>query len=63
MSKKKSYADMKQELESILEQLQASDVSVEQALALHEKGTELLVKLEAELKAHELKIVKAKKTA
>jgi len=44
------------ELEKIVEQLQRSDVPLDQAVALYRKGTELAQRSEAQLSAAELQV-------
>jgi exodeoxyribonuclease VII small subunit len=46
---KKSYQELKNELEVILEQLQHEDTDIDKAVELHKKGQKILERLEAYL--------------
>lgn len=50
---KKSYQELKNELEAILEQLQHEDTDIDSAIALHKKGQDVLKQLESYLKSAE----------
>jgi exodeoxyribonuclease VII small subunit len=43
---KKTYQELKRELESILEQLQHEDTDIDKAVELHKKGQKTLKQLE-----------------
>lgn len=43
---KKTYQELKNELESVLEQLQNEDTDIDQAVELHKKGQKLIKELE-----------------
>lgn len=56
MASKKSepdYSQLKSELDEVLAKLQGSDVNVDEALILHQKGLELVSKLEDYLSSAE----------
>lgn len=55
-----SYAELKQELDSVLDSLQRNDIDVDDALKSYERGMELIGLLEAKLKSAENKITKLK---
>lgn len=46
---KKSYQELKNELEAVLEQLQHEDTDIDEAVELHKKGQDLVKQLEAYL--------------
>ena len=47
------YAKLSKELDDIVVRLSANDVSIDEAIALHARGKELIAKLEAYLKSAE----------
>lgn len=53
-----SYLGKSAELEAILVELQQPDTSLEDALALHKKGQEILAELEDFLKTAEVEVKK-----
>lgn len=55
-----TYAELKQELDELLEALQRDDISVDDALKKYERGMELVKQLEVTLKDAENKISKLK---
>jgi exodeoxyribonuclease VII small subunit len=59
-SKTPTYAELKQELDIVLETLQQGDIDVDDALKAYEKGMTLIKLLEAKLKSAENKINKVK---
>lgn len=52
------YAAKTAELEAIVASLQSSDVSLDEALKLHEKGQKLVAEIEDFLKTAEVEITK-----
>lgn len=62
MAQKKaaSYQEMNKELESLLSDLQSSDMDIDEALKAYERGMELVKDLEAYLKTAENKVIKIK---
>lgn len=61
MTKKdKSYAELKSELDQLLELLQSEDIDVDDAIDKYERGIELVGKLEAKLKLAKNKVTKLK---
>lgn len=59
MSKKKqTYAELKNELEVILEKLQSNELDIDTALVLHEKAELLLERLERRISQAENSVVK-----
>lgn len=62
MAQKKaaSYQEMNKELESLLSDLQSSDMDIDEALKAYERGMELVKELETYLKTTENKIIKIK---
>lgn len=60
MSKQPTYAELKQELDTVLDTLQSDDLSVDDALKSYERGMELVKELETTLKEAENKITKLK---
>lgn len=52
-----TIAEKTERLETIIEQLEAGEVSLERANELHEEGTELLAELESELAVGDGEIV------
>ena len=59
-TKQPTYAELKSELESVLDSLQQEEISVDDALKAYERGMELVKQLEATLKDAENKITKLK---
>ncbi len=55
-----SYAELKNELDKVLDSLQRDDIDVDDALKSYERGMELVGLLEARLKTAENKIIKLK---
>jgi exodeoxyribonuclease VII small subunit len=55
-----TYRELSDQLETILARLQADDIDVDEALALHEQGTKLIEQLEARLTDADLKIKQLK---
>jgi len=61
MTKKEpTYAELKLELDELLDTLQQDDISVDDALKHYERGMELVKQLEATLSDAENKITKLK---
>lgn len=58
--KKPTYAELKLELDRLLDTLQQDDISVDDALKNYERGMDLVKQLEATLKDAENKITKLK---
>ncbi|MDB5182261.1 MAG: exodeoxyribonuclease small subunit [Candidatus Saccharibacteria bacterium] len=58
--KKPNYAELKLELDELLDSLQQDDISVDDALKAYERGMELVKLLEATLNEAENKITKLK---
>lgn len=56
MSKKQDYQTLNRELEIVLAALQAPDVRVDEAVALYEKGLQLIAALETHLTEAENKM-------
>lgn len=48
---KKTYQELKNELEAVLEQLQNEDTDIDQAVELHKQGQKLIKELEGYLGA------------
>ena len=57
---KPTYAELKLELDRVLDALQQDDISVDDALKNYERGMELVKELETTLKDAENKITKLK---
>jgi len=57
---KPTYAELKQELDELLDTLQQEDISVDDALKAYERGMELVKQLEATLNEAENRITKLK---
>lgn len=57
---KLTYAELKIELDQVLDSLQQDGVGVDEALKLYERGMELVAQLEAALQEAENKIIKLK---
>ena len=60
MPKQLTYAELKLELDTVLDMLQSDDISVDDALKYYERGMELVKELESTLKEAENKITKLK---
>ncbi len=60
MSTEKTYKELKNELDKILEVMQRDDIDVDEALRAYQRGMEVVTELEAYLKKAENKIVKLK---
>jgi exodeoxyribonuclease VII small subunit len=58
--KKPTYAELKAELDQLLGDLQADNISVESAMQSYERGMELIKELEKHLNTAENKITKLK---
>jgi exodeoxyribonuclease VII small subunit len=56
----KTYSELKQELDEVLDVLQQDDISVDDALKNYERGMELVKQLEVTLKDAENKVTKLK---
>lgn len=52
-TKKKSFAELNDELETIIDQLQVDGIDVDEALKLYERGIKLADELESQLKQAE----------
>jgi len=61
-SKNPTYNGLKAELDKLLADLRAEDISVEDAMKSYERGMELVAELEKMLKTAENKITKLKAT-
>jgi exodeoxyribonuclease VII small subunit len=61
VSKKKSYRELKAELESILQWFEGGNIDVDEALTKHKEARSLLDELEAYLAETEQKITKVTK--
>ena len=57
---KQSYAELKSELDELLDALQRDDIGVDEALKTYERGMELVKELEKTLTDAENKITKLK---
>ena len=55
-----TYAELKSELDGVLNALQQDDISVDDAMKCYERGMELVKQLETTLKDAENKITKLK---
>lgn len=55
-----TYAELKLELDELLDILQQDDISVDDALKAYERGMELVKQLEATLTEAENKVIKLK---
>jgi exodeoxyribonuclease VII small subunit len=55
-----TYRELSDQLETILTRLQADDIVVDEALALHEQGSKLITQLEERLTDAELKVKQLK---
>lgn len=60
VSKERTYAELKLELDELLDNLQQEDIDVDDALKTYERGMELVKQLEDKLKSAENKIIKLK---
>ena len=56
----KTYAQLKVELDELLELLQSEDIDVDEAVERYQRGTELVKLLEAKLKQAKNKVTKLK---
>ncbi len=56
----KSYRELKEELDTVLETLQRDDIDVDDALKAYEQGMSLVKELESQLKSAENKVTKLK---
>lgn len=54
------YQTLNEELNAVLEKLQSEDLDVDTAVASYERGMELIIALESQLKDAENKIAKVK---
>ena len=54
-----NYAELNQELDEILAQLQSTDVDIDESLKLYERGREIIEKMQAYLKTAENTVLKA----
>ena len=52
-TKQASYQELREQLDEIMQQLQAEDLDVDTAIALYEQGQKLLVALDKRLQAAE----------
>jgi exodeoxyribonuclease VII small subunit len=59
-SEKLNYRDLKDELDQVMQQLQDSELDVDQALVLYQRGQEIIKQLDAYLKTAENTIKKLK---
>lgn len=55
---KPDYKKLNAELDEVLERLQSTDITVDEAVAAYEKGQKLITQIEEYLEAAELKITK-----
>ncbi len=62
MAKEFNYQHLNQELEEVLDKLQAGDLDIDEALKLYERGQEIVDKLQTYLKQAENKVTKVKKS-
>lgn len=60
MSNKQTYRELRNELDKIVTMLQESDLDVDEATELYQKGMKLVTDLETRLKVSEAKIKKVK---
>lgn len=60
MTTTKNYAQLQQELDKILVELQSNDLGIDDAVIQYEKGMELVAQLESHLKQAENTILKVK---
>ena len=60
MDKLKNYQELKEELEGVVAQLQSSELAIDEAVDLYEKGLILITALEDYLRSAENKIEKLK---
>lgn len=63
MANQPTFRELSDQLETVLAQLQAEDIDVDEALKLHEQGTKLVAQLETRLTAaeHKVKTLKSKR--
>ena len=57
----KSYAELKQELDEVLDQIQADKIDIDDALELYDRGQKLIDELQQKIKTAENTIKKVKK--
>lgn len=62
-TKKELYRDLRAQLDEVVEQMQAPDVDIEQALEHYKKGQELVKKLEIHLEQAKIEVEKISKLA
>lgn len=62
MSKPKTYQELSAELDAILEQLQANDGDIDEAIKLYERGVVVSKELESYLKTVQNKVTKLKQS-
>lgn len=60
MANQPTFRELNEQLETILAQLQAEDLDVDEALKLHEQGKKVISELEKRLATAQLKITKLK---
>lgn len=56
----KTYAQLKAELDELLELLQSEDIDIDEAVERYQRGTELVKLLETKLKQAKSKVTKLK---
>jgi len=61
MATTKTYRQLQDELDQVLDQLQSAELDIDRALELHKKGQKLLTELEAYLKNAKNEIEQLKK--
>jgi len=57
---KKSYQELQEELEGVLEKLQSETVDLDEAIEFHKKGTAIIKEMQRKLDRAEIKIKKLK---
>lgn len=62
MIEKKSYQELKNELDEVLDELQDSDGDIDHAVELHKKGEALLGQLKSYLQQSKNKVEKTRQT-
>lgn len=62
MTKDKTYAELSQELDTILTELQSDDFDIDKAITLYERGIEIAEQLEKQLKTAQNKVTKLKQS-
>lgn len=62
MTAKPDYKTLSNELDQILEQLESTDLDIEEALSKYQRGMEIVEQLEDYLKTAENKVTKLKQT-